>query len=896
MSSQQEWTVIKRDGHNEPIRFDKISERLRKISEGLNVNYIKISKDVISQGIASGVTTTQLDIYAAQQAAYSADEHPDYSILAARITGSNLRKNVPHSFLNTMEAICDRVRPDLMEFIRANADALNSAIDYSRNSRFSYLAYQMLESKYMVQGLASAEHIRPEGVPVDEPIVYAYDGTPMIMRNGIGIRFASKKKFTPVDNPQHMYMRVAIAARAPNLEEVLKVYDSLSSQMYTHATPTLFNSCMSRGQLLSCFLLCTEDSIEGIMKNAKDASIISKNSGGIGIHQTNIRGAGAYIYGTSGITNGLIKQLDIYDKLAATWNQGGEKRPGSFAIYLEPWHSDILGILRRFKPHESDTLKQKLFLALWIPDLFFKKFFAQEDWCLFNDQTAPGLADVYDGMEVCTKCEYCYNCNYSRVMLGKFAGYEGAPAIPNAKQATCSHTFARVDAFTRLYHKYAGEGRAITVVPAKEIMSSTILALQQSGVPYLLSKDASNKLSNQQNLGTIRSSNLCTEIIEWSGSIGPAGVDAHGYITAAPKSYACCVLSSINLPRFFRGKMQFLPLERPATDTRTIQDIFDFPGLYKVVREITRSLDNLIDTNKYPVFECEDNSKKYRPIGIGVQGLADLLFMAQLPFDCELSKFLDVAIAETIYFAFLSESALLARERGAALHWDTSPLGRGLFHFELYDKPIPVIISGMYDWESLRAEITSTGFRNYLGVAYMPTVSTSQLLGNNESFEPFMDVFYKKDTSSGSFFMINEIFQRHMLELNLWTKEFRERLITANGNLAVMNLPAHIYNIYKPIWDISQRVIVSRAAARAPFIDQSQSLNAHMKNGGSDYILSRATFAWEQGLPTISYYTRVKPTPTVLKNITQSPDKTSMTEDVSGPVCRMEEGCIMCSS
>jgi len=890
--------VIKRDNTIEPVEFNKVSRRLQILAEGLAVDYIYVAQQVISR-IVSGIHTRELDDIAANISANLVLRHPDYAKFAARIACSNARKNTPCTFSETMETLQSRVIPAMLEFVRANAEALNAAIDYTQNSHYPYMAQKMLESKYM-QSIEKIEDdpVMPSWAKPGDVLARAYDGTPMILRDGVGYRLDQKYTSVLVDDPQHVLMRVAITARYPDLPAVIQVYRSLSRRLYTHATPTLFNSCMNICQLMSCFLLSGVESIEDIMQNVKDASVISKMSGGLGISRHNIRGSGAYIHGTGGISNGLIKQLDIYAELAATWNQGG-RRPGAAAIYLEPWHRDIVEVLRRFLPHELDTLRGKLHLAMWIPDLFFEKFLADDVWCLFNDNTAPGLCDVYDGMEVCEKCDYCHNPSYSRVYRGVFVGHEGNPAAPIGDQRDCAHSWTRKKVFTEMYTRYAREGRARLVIPAGVIMDGIVKCLQLSGEPYILAKDVCNRLSNQSNLGTIKSSNLCTEIMEWSGTT------SDGLADTPRQSYACCALTSINLPAFFTRVDAGIVEDAPRTRTILSRGYFDHEALRQAVHEIVINLDNILDANNYPVPECRENSIKYRPIGIGVQGLANLFLAARIPFDSPEAAALDLEIAETIYFAYLEQSTELARTRGPHVHSDSSPISRGKFHFEMWAEdhsyrgaalPTQPLVTPRWDWETLRAAIKANGLRNSLGVAYMPTVSTSQLLGNNESFEPFADIAYSKRTNSGSFLIVNEEFQRHLLELGLWNQRLKDEILLAGGDISkIASIPEDIKHLYRPVWEIRQKHIIDRAAARGRFIDQSQSLNIHLKNGARDNIISAIIAGWRQGLKTISYYMRTRTVET-MKNIAQSTVGAGDSSANSDAVCTMSEGCVMCSS
>lgn len=740
--------VIKRNNKREDVSFDKITARIKKLCYGLDPNFvdsIEISKKVI-QGLFDGVKTTELDNLAAETAASLAAVHPDYAILAARIAVSNLHKNSNKSFSETMEALYNYIDPntnqkaglisdDTIEVIRQNADKLDSAIIYDRDYSFDYFGFKTLERSYLLR--------------MDKKVV---------------------------ERPQHLLMRAAVGIHGQDIDAAIETYHLMSDKWFIHATPTLFNAGTPKPQLSSCFLLSmTDDSISGIFETLSRCAKISQSAGGIGLSIHNVRAKGSYIKGTGGTSNGIIPMLKVFNDTARYVDQGGGKRKGAFAIYLEPWHADIEDFLELKKNHGKEELRARdLFYALWIPDLFMQRVKDDAQWSLFCPNEAPGLYDTYGGE------------------------------------------------FEALYHKYEAEGKARKVVRAQELWFNILESQIETGTPYILYKDAANKKSNQKNLGTIRSSNLCTEIIEYT----------------APDEVAVCNLASISLPKFVENKN------------------FDFGRLEEVTRVITRNLNRIIDINYYPIPEARNSNFRHRPIGIGVQGLADAFILMRFPFDSEEAKKLNKEIFETIYYAAVSESCELAAKHGAYESFPGSPISQGEFQFDLWGvEPTP----GRYDWDALRRKIKDHGIRNSLLLAPMPTASTSQILGNNECFEPYTSNFYTRRTLSGEYMVVNKHLLEDLIRLGLWNAEMKEMLMAHNGSIQkIQGIPQELKELYKTAWEISQRAIIDMSADRGAFICQSQSLNLFLENATFGKLSSMHFHAWQQGLKTGMYYLRTK--------------------------------------
>jgi ribonucleoside-diphosphate reductase alpha chain len=804
--------VIKRNGKKESVKFDKITARIEKLSYSLSplVNVIDVAKKVI-EGIYDGVTTSELDSLAAETAASLTTKHPDYALLASRIAISNLHKNTEKSFSETMRRLhqytdettgrhMPMLADDIMEIIEANAELLDSSIIYDRDFGFDYFGFKTIEKSYLLR--------------INGKIV---------------------------ERPQHMYMRVAVGIHRNDIENVIATYNMMSERWFTHATPTLFNAATPKPQMSSCFLLTMQDdSIEGIYDTLKQTAKISQSAGGIGLSIHNVRATGSYIGGTNGTSNGLVPMLRVFNDTARYVDQGGGKRKGAFAIYLEPWHADVFEFLDLRKNHGKEELRARdLFYALWVPDLFMKRVEEDGQWSLFCPNEAPGLHEVFG------------------------------------------------EEFEKLYAQYESEGRARRTVKAQELWFAILDAQIETGTPYLLYKDAANKKSNQQNLGTIKSSNLCTEIIEYT----------------SPDEVAVCNLASIALPRF------------------VINGKFDFDKLYEVTYQATRNLNRIIDYNYYPVEEARNSNMRHRPIGLGVQGLADAFILLRLPFESDMAKLLNKNIFETIYFAAMTASKDLAKTEGAYETFKGSPLSKGLFQFDLWN----VQPSDRHDWEGLRKEVMEVGVRNSLLVAPMPTASTSQILGNNECFEPYTSNIYTRRVLSGEFVIVNKHLLKDLVSLGLWNNDMKNKIIAANGSVQnIREIPAELKELYKTVWEIKQRNLIDMAADRGAYICQSQSLNLFVDNPTAAKLTSMHFYAWKKGLKTGMYYLRTQAAAQAVQFTVEkqgsnemepviphtgtvdatAPAATPQGNDVDsiettftdGAVCTMQEGCITCSS
>lgn len=745
--------VIKRDGRRESVRFDKITTRIENLCQGLDEQYIdpiEVARKVID-GLYDGVSTTELDNLAAEVCASLTTKHPDYALLAARIAVSNLHKTTSQSFSNTMKRLYTYVNAktgenagliatDVYRIVKQHASLLDETIDYSRDFDYDYFGFKTLEKSYL-------------------------------------IRLGGKV----VERPQHMLMRVAIGIHKEDIGAAIETYHLLSQKWFTHATPTLFNAGTSKPQLSSCFLLTMkDDSIDGIYDTLKQCAKISQSAGGIGLSIHNVRAKGTFIRGTNGVSNGIVPMLRNFDMTARYVDQGGGKRKGSFAIYLEPWHADVKDFLELKKNHGKDEMRARdLFYALWIPDLFMKRIEANGDWSLFCPQEAPGLSDCFG------------------------------------------------EEFERLYEKYEKQGLARETVKAQDLWFQILESQIETGTPYLLYKDAANGKSNQQHLGTIKSSNLCTEIIEYT----------------SPDEVAVCNLASLALPRFVRtgpqGKM-----------------IFDHQKLYEITKVATRNLNKVIDVNYYPIEEAQRSNFRHRPVGLGVQGLADAFILLRLPFDSDEAKRLNEDIFETIYFAAMETSMELAMIDGTYETYEGSPTSEGEFQFDLWGVTPQ---SGRWDWGKLKAKVKEFGLRNSLLVAPMPTASTSQILGNNECFEPYTSNIYTRRTLSGEFIVVNKHLMKDLIHLGLWNDNMKNRLIAANGSVQdIPEIPQHLKDLYRTVWEISQRVIIDMAADRGAYICQSQSMNVFLQEPNFGKLTSMHFYSWKKGLKTGMYYLRSK--------------------------------------
>ncbi|MDF2156940.1 ribonucleoside-diphosphate reductase subunit alpha [Algoriphagus sp. CAU 1675] len=752
--------VIKRDGRRESVRFDKITTRIENLCYELDPKFIQpieVAKKVID-GLYDGVTTSELDNLAAEVCASLTVKHPDYAILAARIAISNLHKTTSQSFSNTMKRLYTYVNPitgenaalidpEVYGIIKKNAAKLDETIDYKRDFGYDYFGYKTLERSYLIR----------------------LDGK-------------------VVERPQHMLMRVAVGIHKEDIDSAIETYNLLSEKWFTHATPTLFNAGTPKPQLSSCFLLTMkDDSIDGIYDTLKQCAKISQSAGGIGLSIHHVRAKGSYIKGTNGVSNGIVPMLRNFDMTARYVDQGGGKRKGSFAIYLEPWHADIKDFLELKRNHGKEEMRARdLFYALWIPDLFMKRVERNEDWSLFCPNEAPGLSDCYG------------------------------------------------EEFERLYEKYEREGKARETVKAQELWFEVLESQIETGTPYMLYKDSANGKSNQKNLGTIKSSNLCTEIIEYT----------------APDEVAVCNLASLALPKFVSqgpdGKL-----------------FFDHQKLYEITKVATRNLNKVIDVNYYPVEEAKRSNFRHRPIGLGIQGLADTFIMLRMPFDSPEAKGLNEDIFETIYFAAMETSMELAKVQGTYETYEGSPTSKGIFQFDMWGVTPK---SGRWNWTDLKEKVVKYGVRNSLLVAPMPTASTSQILGNNECFEPYTSNIYTRRTLSGEFIVVNKHLMKDLIQLGLWNDTMRNRLIATNGSVqSVPGIPQHIKDIYKTVWEISQKIIIDMAADRGAYICQSQSMNVFMQDPNFGKLTSMHFYAWKKGLKTGMYYLRSQAAASAIK-------------------------------
>ena len=739
--------VIKRDGRREAVKFDKITARIKKLCYGFNpaiVDPVKISMKVI-EGIYEGVTTAALDNLAAEVAASFTTQHPDYALLASRIAVSNLHKSTKKSFSETMRDLHEYIDPktnkpapmiadDVYDIILKNAEQLDSTIIYDRDFGYDFFGFKTLERSYLLK------------------------------ING-----------EVAERPQHMLMRVSLGIHKNDLDAAIETYDLMSERWFTHATPTLFNAGTPKPQMSSCFLLTTqEDSISGIYDTLKQCAQISQSAGGIGLSIHDVRATGSYIRGTNGTSNGIVPMLKVFNDTARYVDQGGGKRKGSFAVYIEPWHADIVDFLDLKKNHGKEEQRARdLFYAMWIPDLFMERVEADGDWTLMCPNECPGLSDAYG------------------------------------------------DEFKALYEKYEKEGKGRKTLKAQKIWFKILESQIETGTPYMLYKDAANIKSNQKNLGTIKSSNLCTEILEYTSK----------------DEVAVCNLASVALPKF------------------VIDGKFDFEKLFRITYRATLNLNKIIDNNYYPVIEARNSNMRHRPIGLGVQGLADAFILMRYPFDSEKARQLNKDIFETLYYAALTASKDLAKEDGPYESYEGSPVSQGILQHDMWGvKP-----SDRWEWDVLKAEIKKYGVRNSLLLAPMPTASTAQILGNNEAFEPYTSNIYTRRTLSGEFIIVNKHLLRDLVKLGIWNDDLKNKLILGNGSVQQIDeIPQNLKDLYKTAWELSQKVIINLAADRGAYIDQSQSLNLFMENPTFGKLTSMHFYGWKAGLKTGMYYLRSK--------------------------------------
>lgn len=830
MKSHNSLRVTKRNGELEDISFDKVLNRIKSLCDNLEVDYVSLSQSVIAQ-IHDGIKTSQLDELAAQQCDSLSTNHPDYSELASRIIISNNHKNTIGNFYEVMKNLHQfkdihgnnkpLISTELMEFVTKYAKELEDMIDYQRDYLFSYFGFKTLENAYLF-----------------------------------------KVNKVVIERIQHMWMRVSVAIHfklnkcnsddkeQKSLELIKESYDMMSQKCFTHATPTLYNAGTTKSQLSSCYLVAMEeDSLDGIYNTLKECALISKYAGGIGLHIHNIRATGTHIQGTNGTSNGIVPMLRVFNNTARYCDQGGGKRKGSFAIYMEPWHADIESFLDMKKPTIKEEMRATdLFYALWISDLFMERVEVNGKWSLFCPHECPGLHDCYG------------------------------------------------DEFTQLYKKYENEGRARKTIEARDLWFKILDSQMETGTPYLLFKDSVNRKCNQKNLGTIRSSNLCTEITEYSDE----------------KETAVCNLASIALPAFVN---------------ETTKE-FDYEKLHQVAKVVTNNLNEVIDINYYPTPKTKRSNLRHRPIGIGVQGLADTFIMMDIPFHSEMAKTVNKLIFETIYHASLEKSNEIAKERrdtlislksridrreflneyeNTAFNWDNftditpndycgayssfcgSPASQGILQFDMWNVS-PT--ENRYDWDTLKESIKKYGLRNSLLVAPMPTASTSQILGYNECFEPLTSNLYNRGTLAGNFYVVNKYLMRELIQLNLWSNEIKQSIIANKGSIQhLTQVPDHIRNKYKTVWEIPMKHIIDMAADRGAFICQSQSMNLWMEDPNYAKLTSMHFYSWRKGLKTGIYYLRRKAKHQA-QQFTVDPNLVEKTTEKKND----EEVCEMCSA
>jgi ribonucleoside-diphosphate reductase alpha subunit len=785
--------VVKRDGRKEAVKFDKITARIVKMCYGLDplVSPEAVAMKVI-EGIYDGVTTTVLDNLAAEVAAAKTIDHPDYALLASRIAVSNLHKETKKTFSEVIEDMYKYIDPktgqnaslvaeDVYNVIMDNKDALDSSIIYDRDFRYDYFGFKTLTRSYLM-----------------------------------------KLEGQIVERPQQMLMRVAVGIHKENIQDAIKTYNLMSEGWFTHATPTLFNSGTPKPQMSSCFLLTMkDDSIEGIYDTLKSCAQISQSAGGIGLAIHNIRATGSYIKGTNGTSNGIVPMLRVFNDTARYVDQGGGKRKGSFAMYIEPWHADVFDFLDLKKNHGKEEQRARdLFYALWIPDLFMKRVKENGDWTLMCPHECPGLSDTHSA------------------------------------------------AFEELYTRYEREGKGRKTIKAQDLWFKILESQIETGTPYMLYKDAANAKSNQQNLGTIKSSNLCTEIIEYT----------------APDEVAVCNLASLALPKY-------------VTENGT----FDHDKLFEVTYQATMNLNRIIDGNYYPVEEARNSNMRHRPIGLGVQGLADAFILMGLPFESEEARALNREIFETIYYASMTASKDLAKVEGPYQSYPGSPVSKGIFQFDMWG----VTPSSRWEWDVLKEEVIKHGVRNSLLLAPMPTASTAQILGNNECFEPYTSNIYTRRVLSGEFIIVNKHLLKDLVKEGLWNKEMRRKIMQENGSVQNINeVPQRLKDLYKTAWEISQKAIIDQAADRGAYICQSQSLNIFMENANFGKLTSMHFYGWEKGLKTGMYYLRTKAATdaikfTVDKAVVAEPEVSiaSIEEQQAAIACSLDnpDACEMCS-
>jgi len=740
--------VVKRSGKKESVAFDKISQRIAKLTHGLDpsLNIFEVTQKVVS-GVYDGVSTVHLDTLAAHTAAQMTIHHPDYARLGGRILASNLQKLTSKSFLKTMKRFAEHVEAntgqsaplvstELVEVARKHAHRIEAAIVYERDLDFDYFGFKTLERSYLTR--------------IDNETV---------------------------ERPQHMFMRVSLGVHGEDVDAAIETYELMSSGYFTHATPTLFHAGTPRPQMSSCFLMqVKEDSIDGIFETLSNCARISKHAGGIGVSISNVRASGSYIKGTGGVSNGLVPMLRVFDATARYVDQGGGKRKGSIAVYIEPWHADVEDFLDLRKNHGKEEARARdLFYALWVPDLFMKRIDEDGTWTLFCPGECPDLVETWGA-----------------TFEEKYVGYEAA-------------------------------GKGKRTLKARDLWFKILDSQIETGTPYMLYKDAANAKSNQQHLGTLRCSNLCCEILEF----------------VAPDEVAVCNLASIALPKFVKD------------------GAFDFDELRRVTAVVTKNLNNVIDRNYYPIPEARNSNMRHRPIGIGVQGLADVFALMKMSFASDAARRLNRTIFEHIYHSAVDASCRLAERDGPYESFMGSPSSEGKLQFDLWQVD-PDTLS--LDWAPLKARIALHGMRNSLLVAPMPTASTAQILGNNECFEPFTSNIYTRRVLSGEFIIVNKHLVRDLDALGMWTPALRNAIIAQDGSVQhIAGIPNDIKELYKTAFEIPQKTIIDLAADRGAFIDQTQSLNLFVEDAKYTRLTSMHFYSWRKGLKTGMYYLRSKP-------------------------------------
>jgi len=728
--------VTKRSGRIEDMKFDNVTNRIKNLTYGLseNCDSTKIAQQVFSS-MYDGISTHEIDTLSAEICVGMITSDPDYEILATRIVASNIQKVCPNTFHLAMKKLAKAgiVTDEVADIAGQVKDEIKTERDFD----FGYFGLKTLEKSYLQR----------------------HEGKLM-------------------ETPQYMYMRVAIGIHGADIPSVLETYDKMSQGLFIHATPTLFNAGTPRPQMSSCFLIANKgDSIDGIYGTLTECAQISKWAGGIGMHIHDVRANKSRIRGTNGQSDGIIPMLRVFNATARYVNQAG-RRKGSIAVYLEPWHADIMDFLElRLNQGDEEARCRDLFSALWIPDLFMKRVEQGGNWSLFCPDKAPGLSNVYG------------------------------------------------EEFEALYTKYEEEGLANATVPAGEVWKAILKSQTETGTPYMLYKDACNTKSNQKNLGVIKSSNLCTEIIEYTDK----------------DETSVCNLASIALPKYVNR------------ETKT----FDYAKLHEITKVVTKNLNRVIDRNFYPVETARKSNMRHRPIGLGVQGLADVFILCGLPFDCEESRLMNAHIFETMYHAALEASSELAEVEGSYETFEGSPASQGILQHDMWEGETKC--SGRYDWDAMRTRVQTKGLRNSLLMAPMPTASTAQILGNNECFEPYTTNIYLRRTLAGEFVVVNRHLVDDLKRVGLWSKEMKDLMVKAGGSIQnIIDIPEDIKKLYKTVWEISQKAIIDMAADRGRFIDQSQSMNLFMESPTLSKLSSMHMYAWKSGLKTGMYYLRSK--------------------------------------